>query len=71
MCKKLIEFPLPTLYIDPWKSNESTIMFIGIIDGDDDNCRQKQSLEAEENIRVLKLTLDETLPQKLNELAEK
>jgi hypothetical protein len=71
VCKKLIEFPLPTLYIDPWKSNESTIMFIGIIDGDDDNCRQKQSLEAEENIRVLKLTLDETLPQKLNELAEK
>ena len=71
MCKKLIEFPLPTLYIDPWKSNESTIMFIGIIDGDDENCRQKQSLEAEENIRVLKLTLDETLPQKLNELAEK
>jgi hypothetical protein len=46
-------------------------MFIGIIDGDDENCRQKQSLEAEENIRVLKLTLDETLPQKLNELAEK
>ncbi len=68
---KMVPFPIPTLYIDPWKSNESTIMFIGIIDGDDPKHKQAQSLEAEENIRVLTLPLDKDLPKRLNELAEK
>jgi hypothetical protein len=40
----MVPFPIPTLYIDPWKSNESTIMFIGIIDGDDPKHKQAQSL---------------------------
>ena len=44
-------------------------MFIGIIDGDDPNHKQPQSLEASENIRVVKFTLDENLPQVLKEFA--
>lgn len=63
---KLIDFPLPTLYIDPWKSNESTIMYIGIIDGDDPKHKQKQTLEAEENIRVITVEVDGKLPQRIN-----
>ena len=69
MLKRTVTFPLPTLYVDPWKSNESTIMFVGIIDGDDPNHKQAQSLEAEENIRVLVLPLNQDLPKRLNELA--
>ena len=41
-------------------------MYIGIIDGDDPSHKQAQTLEAEENIRVLTLPLNQQLPNKLN-----
>lgn len=46
-------------------------MYIGIIDGDDPLHKQKQSLEAEENIRVVTVEMDGKLPQQIKDLAEK
>ena len=41
----MIEIPLLINYCDPWKSDESGIMFLGIVNGDDPNSMKEQHLE--------------------------
>lgn len=61
MIESFIDFPAPKLYLDPWKGNESTKIYLATIDGDQ-NIDPKQDLENDENIEVFRLKLDKTLP---------
>lgn len=57
------------MHCDPWKSNESGLFYLGIVDGDDPNSVKDQELENEENIIVHKLPLNEDLINNVHKLA--
>jgi hypothetical protein len=52
---------MPTIYYDPWKSNESSIIYLATINGDDPKSKGEQKLEASESISVKLFTIDEKL----------
>ena len=58
---------MPILYYDPWKSNETSVIYLMRIDGDDPNCRSHQRLEENENIRVVRMRIDERLLERVVE----
>lgn len=61
----------PTLYIDPWKSNETEKIIIVEVDGDDEiNKDVKQDLENTENIIVHLFDIKPTLWQDITSLAK-
>ena len=62
---------LPTVYSDPWKSKESSVAFITVIDGDDPNNRPGQKLEETENIKVVRMRIDEDLMTRVVEYCKK
>ena len=68
--EKFTEIPLPAIYCDPWKSNESAFMYIGTINGDDPNSYKGQKLDSEENIKVIKVPFDENLMKNVSEIAK-
>ena len=37
---------MPPIYCDPWKSNESGLFYIGMINGDDPNSKKEQNLDG-------------------------
>ena len=49
------------MYYDPWKSNETSTVVIAMIDGDDPKSRPGQKLEEDENIRVVRMRIDDKL----------
>ncbi len=69
MIKDFIKIPYPKMHCDPWKSNESGLFYLGIVDGDDPNSVKDQELENEENIIVHKLPLNEDLINNVHKLA--
>jgi len=61
----------PALYIDPWKSNESEVLIIVEVDGDDEvNKNVKQNLENTESIVVHLFDISTTLWQDIVKLAK-
>lgn len=58
------------MHCDPWKSNESGLFYIGVVNGDDPDHRVAQNLENEENIVVHVLDLDSNLMKSVQKLAE-
>lgn len=55
---KFVPLPLPQIFCDPWKSNETGLLYIGLINGDDEKSKKQQNLEEEENIKVFTLPFD-------------
>lgn len=41
---KIVKMPSPTLYYDPWKSDENTLLFLATINGDDPSSFKGQRL---------------------------
>ena len=55
------KIPTPKTNYDAWKSDESSVIFIANIDGDNSESFKAQSLEENENIKVVRFTIDEHL----------
>jgi hypothetical protein len=56
-----MKLPSPKVYYDPWKSDETTVIFIASINGDNPQSFQSQQLEENENIKIVKFDIDENL----------
>lgn len=55
------KIPTPKTCYDAWKSDESSVIFIANIDGDNSESFKEQSLEENENIKVVRFCIDENL----------
>ena len=58
MVDSFVKVPTPTLFYDPWKSNEDTFRLVATINGDDPNHFKEQKLQHDECITVVKFPLD-------------
>ena len=68
--QKFIQLPMPTIYCDPWKSNESGLLYIAMINGDDPNAKKEQNLEEQQNIKVIKVPFDDKLMYTISDLVK-